>query len=287
MIRIGSSEGFTIGLLPHIIQEFRQTYHVIRFELTVGSPATVARQVERGDIDLGLAFPTVTTSAVDVVYQSVVKMVIAASIDHPLPSRKEVDLRDISAYPIALPARNTTLWLAFESACLSEGLSIETVLAKNVLAVLISFVPDGQALAPIATLSIGSQLRENSIVVLPLRTKINCDRRMQMRIMRDWHLLKACKYFINRVLGMLPQGSVDDVQDGLDLLALDRTDECLFERLCWSSPSVSCVHTFGLSRAAGERTFDCCSQGCAECAKRAEHRERALLLPALMTGQPH
>ena len=196
LIRIASSEGFALDLLPTAILEFHKEHPGIRFELTVGLPEQITRLVINGDVDLGIVFPSVPTIAVNTIFQTDVPIMIIASPAHPLAKKRAIGLTDLKAYPLLLTRSTTSI---FEEACFHEDIFIEPAFTSNTVASLIPYIKEGQGLAPMAPLSITSQLRDRSLIALNLKSSHSLTRSLQIQVMKDRKLPRACTVFLDRL----------------------------------------------------------------------------------------
>lgn len=204
LIRVASSEGFALDLLPNAMAEFHARYPGLRFELTILPPAQVTQMVSEGEADIGVTFPLAPTGLVSVVYETEVEMVALCAPDHPLAHRPHARLAEISAYPLALPTRDTTVRRVFDAACLAEGIVVEPVLTSNILSALTPFVRRTRGLALMSALSVPTLLRLGEIVSVPIQAGANLRRGIQVQTMRDRRLPRAVQAFLREVIAALP-----------------------------------------------------------------------------------
>ncbi|HEY0290968.1 MAG TPA: LysR family transcriptional regulator [Hansschlegelia sp.] len=204
LIRIASSEGFALDLLPNAIAEFHARYPGIRFELTILPPAQVTQMVAAGDADVGVTFTLAPAGLVDVVYDAMVDMVALCAPDHPLAGAGTVRLAQIAAYPIALPTRDTTARRTFDAACLAEGLTVEPTLTANILSALMPFVRRTRGLAFLSPLSVQTPVRLGEIVAIAVVSKAGLMRGIQVQTMRNRRLPHAVQAFLHDLLAALP-----------------------------------------------------------------------------------
>ena len=204
LVRIASSEGFALDIVPNAVASFHAAHPGLRFEVTVLPPAQVTQMVAAGEADLGITFALAPTTQVEVLYAGQVDMLALAAPDHPLARAPALHLSELSSYPVALPTRDTTLRQVFEAACLLEGIVVEPVLTANILSALLPFVRKSRGLALMSALSVRTPLDLNELVSLPIRARASLSRGIQIQAMRDRRLPRAVRGFLRQLLDALP-----------------------------------------------------------------------------------
>lgn len=203
-IRVASSEGFALDLMPNAIAAFHAQYPGIRFELSMVPPAQVTQLVASGDVDIGVTFAVAGSPPVAVVYDGTVEMVVVSAPDHPLAAKPDVVLSDLQHFPVALLTRDTTVRQVFDAACAAEGIAIEPVLTANILAALLPFVQHSRAVAPMSALSVRTPLHLKALALTPIRSQGGLMRGIQVQAMRERKLPHACQAFIRVLMQELP-----------------------------------------------------------------------------------
>jgi len=203
-IRVATSEGFALDLLPNAIAEFHALYPGIRFELQMLPPAQVTQVVAAGDADIGVTFSLSPTSLVRVVYDNLVPMIALCVPGHPLAGRAAIQIADLAAYPIAVPTLDTTARQVFEAACLAEGIVIEPTLTANLLSALLPFVRRTKGLALMSALSVQTPIRLGELVSIPVRSRMSLMRGIQVQVMRERKLPHAVQAFLRQFVAALP-----------------------------------------------------------------------------------
>lgn len=203
-IRIATSEGFALDLLPNAIAEFHAVHPGIRFEVQMLPPAQVTHVVAAGDADIGITFAMAPSSLVVVVYDNAVEMVALSAPGHPLARRPSIQLADLAAYPIAVPTLDTTARRVFDAACLAEGITIEPTLTANVLSALLPFVRRTKGLALMSALTVQTPVRLGELVCIPVRARASLMRGIQVQVMRDRKLPHAVQAFLRPLVAALP-----------------------------------------------------------------------------------
>lgn len=205
LIRISCSEGFALDLVPNAIAAFHARYPGIRFELTMLPPAQVTQVVAAGEVDIGVTFALAPTAPVAVVYETQVEMIALCAPDHPLARAPLVRLAELTAYPLALPTRDTTIRLVFEAACFAEEVSVEPVLTSNILSALLPFVRRTQGIALMSALSVQTPVHLGELIQIPVQARTgSLMRGIQVQTMRDRRLPHAVQAFLRELIAALP-----------------------------------------------------------------------------------
>jgi DNA-binding transcriptional LysR family regulator len=169
-VRIATSEGFAIDFLPRLIADFQKRYPAILFQMYVGPPASVSRQVREGNADIGITFSRTPEPDIKVEHRQQAPVLALMRKDHPLSKFKIVSLSQLREYPIALPDPNTTLRQLFDIACSRQKLLFEPRLTSNYIEALFNFAAyDSNAVSITGEVSARHRIAEGGMIVLPIR----------------------------------------------------------------------------------------------------------------------
>jgi DNA-binding transcriptional LysR family regulator len=200
VVRLASTEGFAIDLLPEAIAAFRERHTGIRFELTVSAPASVVRAVQDGSADIGLTFSIAPTPGVKVEQMAIARTLAVMVPGHPLAARPFVTLGDMAPYPVALPTANTTVRQILDLACAREGVSLNVVLNSTYIAALRRFVELGDAIGVFAEISLRSRLALGNLVAIPIRSAGLDERQVQVQTMIGRTLPHTVRAFLDHLI---------------------------------------------------------------------------------------
>lgn len=175
-VRITASEGFANEFLPPLIVAFRAQNEGIVFELNVEPPAQVSARVRDGDTDIGLKFSRAPDKEIKVEYRQPAPVLALMRHDHPLAQSKSVTLASMSAYPLALPAPDTTVRQMIDVECSRQQLPMEAVLTSNNMTTLHNFVVHGGGISISGEVSVRHLVAAGLLVAIPI-----CDHGMGMR----------------------------------------------------------------------------------------------------------
>lgn len=168
-VRIAASEGFANEFLPPLIVAFRALNEGIVFELNVEPPARVSARVRDGDVDIGLKFSRAPDKEIKVEYRQPAPVLALMRHDHPLARASSVTLADMSAYPLALPAPDTTVRQMIDVECSRQQLLMEAVLSSNNMTTLHNFVVHGGGISISGEVSVRHLVAAGLLVAIPIR----------------------------------------------------------------------------------------------------------------------
>ncbi len=202
-VRVAASEGFTSHLLPRAMAAFRQRYPEVAFVLDRVAPATVAARVRHGDADLGVAYQLGEPEGVRAVYRERVAAQAMMRADHPLAGQRQVTLRQILAYPVAVPDARTTLRQILDAACARLHLPLEPALATNAMTALHAFVAAGGGITVLSDLSLRDARLDADVVCLPLRERLLPTRVFAVQVQEGRTLAPAAAHFLQFLVARL------------------------------------------------------------------------------------
>lgn len=196
LVRVGCTEGFATDFVPGAIGQFRETYPGISFEMHVSTPRTITRMVREGDMDIGLSYGFAPDPSVRIEHAGSAPLMALMAPDHPLAGRPFVTLADIAAFPLGLPAEDTTARQLFDLACGTEGIVMEPVLITNYIAGLWRFAEVAGGITMTGRITAISRISPFQLRALPLRTKAANERRYELQTMLGRVLPEAVQAFV-------------------------------------------------------------------------------------------
>lgn len=203
LVRIACTEGFTRSLLPAALARHRKAAPNARYALRSGTPAQVEHWVAVGEADIGIAFSSGSTSALNVVYSAEVPVCALLEPRHPLAARASLSLADIQAYPVALLERGTTVRQLFDLACSVRGIRIEPVLSSNNSAALHMFAVLAGAVTLGSAIALKGTTNKASLVSRPIDEPVLNQRMLQVTTMRERRLPAVVKGLLETIVEMV------------------------------------------------------------------------------------
>ncbi len=139
-VSIACSQAPAEGLVMAEIGRYRDAYPAVRFHVSVMDHAAALRALEAYETDLLLTLnqhPAPSLRPLVVVDQPLMAVMAA---DHPLAARSVLRLRDLVAYPLALPGRGFTGREILDEAAARMRMELTPVFEANSFDLLIAFV---------------------------------------------------------------------------------------------------------------------------------------------------
>lgn len=203
-VRLASSEGFAIDFLPRLIADFQKQYPAILFQMHVGPPVSVSRQVREGNADIGITYSRTPEPDIKIEHRQPAPVMAVMRPDHPLSKFKTVSLTQLSEYPIALPDPNTTLRQLFDIACSRQKLLFEPRLTSNYVEALFNFVRYNSGSVSIAgEVSVRYRIAEGEMIMRRVRDRGLDGRDLEVQTLIGRTLPKVVQTFLNYLLGRL------------------------------------------------------------------------------------
>lgn len=144
---VATLSGLANDILSVTVAEYRRERPFARFSISVIAAEEISHQVAAGNIDLGFGFDLPDNR----------NLAIAAAVDsecgavmmpeHPLSSRKRLQLGDLRGTSLILPQQGTLLREQFDFSCARIGLPLSSILESNSFDLLKHFVLLGQGIA--------------------------------------------------------------------------------------------------------------------------------------------
>lgn len=203
VVRVGCTEGFTLSFLPAMMVRHQAQYPQATFVLRAGTPGEVAHWVEIGEVDLGVTFSTGGSTEVRIEYSVEVPVCAVLRPTHPLAQQDVLTLAELSAYPIALMERGTTVRQLFDWCCSVQKLTFDVVLNSNSSSALYAFAAATDAIALGSRLSLSGSAREPALTARRIDEPLLDKRVLQVTTMRERRLPAAVETFIAALIASL------------------------------------------------------------------------------------
>lgn len=202
-VKIATSEGFAIDLMPAAIADFRETYAGIHFDLASVAPAEVTRRVSDGDADIGMTFSLAPIKGVRIEHSWPAPILALMRTDHPLSMRRSLRLAEIATHAIAIPRTDTTIRQLLDICLASQAIPIEPVLTSNHMGALRNFSRYGGGISLTSALSVALRHREEGMVLVPIEDVGMHVRRMELQTMAERTLPQAARAFLDHLSRMI------------------------------------------------------------------------------------
>jgi DNA-binding transcriptional LysR family regulator len=206
-VKLASSEGFALELLPEAIATFREKNPGVRFQLTVTTPATATALVRDGSADLAITYSLGPEKDVQVEFSRQQPIYALMASDHPLAGREEVELAELVDYPLALMDEGTTIRTLFDVCVGVEGLTFEPALVSNYSATLQGFVRWDGGVTLVGPLTIRRGLVQQRLAAVPISNPELRRRSVQIQSMTRRRLPEAVSAFLTHLIDLINEAA--------------------------------------------------------------------------------
>jgi DNA-binding transcriptional LysR family regulator len=203
LVRIGCTEGFTRSFLPAAGARIYAGSPTARYARRWVTPAQVEHWVALGEVDLGIAFSSGNTPALNVDYSIEMPVGALLASAHPLAAQALLTLADLQAYPVALLERGTTVRQLFDLCCSTRGVRIDPVLSSNNSSALHAFAALTGAVTLGSAVALKGMPNESAMTWRPIDEPILNQRVLQVTTMRERRLPAAVKGVLGTIVAMI------------------------------------------------------------------------------------
>jgi len=162
-VRVASIEALVPHLLPQAIDRFLTHFPGITFSVEVGGTDRVVNAIREGSADIGLAFSPQPSGEIRVIFRVREPLFAMVAPSHPLSRFKQASVRDLAAWPVAVPARFTGSRMLFDDACREAHVIMTPALETNSVELLHRFALLGHGVAVLARLTCLESLRTRKL----------------------------------------------------------------------------------------------------------------------------
>ncbi|WP_144146864.1 LysR family transcriptional regulator [Paraburkholderia sp. BCC1884] len=217
IVRVGCTEGFTRYFLPSVLAAYYAEHPRTRFILRSGTPAQVENWVTIGEVDLGVAFSTSTSTALNVEYSANAPVCALLRSTHPLAQKEVLSLDDLLAYPVAILERGTTVRQLIDWCCSVREKHLEPLLTSNSSSAMHHFA----ALTDTITLGSAVSLRGMQDDCTWLAKRIDepllNERLVQITAMKERRLPTSVQHFLLALKEAFSEGLPDESANGVQI----------------------------------------------------------------------
>lgn len=198
-VRLVATEGFAYDFLPALLAEFQATNPGIRFSIDMCVQAEVARRVREGLADIGVTVSLASEQGLNVEIRHPSPILAVMAPGHPLANRRQVSLTQVCAYPLALPARASTLRQLLDISCSRQRLALNALITSDHLYPLVQFAAHSQAITFCGEIALRQQLQARSVVAIALSDREMNERHFEVQTMAGRQLPTAARAFITHL----------------------------------------------------------------------------------------
>ncbi len=144
------------GLLPEHVRSFVEAFPRVRVQITDVVAERVREAVLKREVDFGIGTRHGQASELRAKHLFQDRLMIFLPPRHPLSKRPKLSLREVSAYQLILPARNSSVREAVEAIAHRERLTLDTRYETNFMPTALAFVRAGLGITILPESAAGS-----------------------------------------------------------------------------------------------------------------------------------
>lgn len=167
-LRICSIEGIVPGPLFDAVRNFRGRFPDITYNIKSMGTHNVMLAVRDGETDIGIAFQALPVAGAHIARRIPDPLHMICTRDHPLAKNKQVTLREIVQYPLALPDRTFGIRQIMDAACHVHQLRLSIALETNSIEPLRSFARSGLGLTILPSLAAKWDIEGGHVASVPV-----------------------------------------------------------------------------------------------------------------------
>ncbi len=207
LLKIALVESVAAGGPMRAVARFREKYDTVAFNLRLMPAPQVVEAVRQGEYDIGVAFcaapdPDITTLA------TLPEPIVAAmTADHPLAGATEVELKDVAAYPLALPDFDFGVRQIVDRASAAAGFRLAPALASNVFETLRAFAAGGSGVAILPLRAVAHDGDSAPLKAVPIAGATFRDASISVVVLRKRRLPRVVRAFVEMLIAEIAAAS--------------------------------------------------------------------------------
>lgn len=162
-IRIGIMECLAADFLPKAFARFKEAYSEAALELTVGGTKEITASLLLGEIDLAVAFNVPRDEGLKIIEERQVPLGAVMSINHPLATKPELQLDDLTVYPLALADDRLTIGPVVNTLLERLRRPVGRVVRTNSVTALKSIVERADAISLLTSVDVYKEVAEGRL----------------------------------------------------------------------------------------------------------------------------
>lgn len=166
-VRIAALGSLMSNFLPEVVRSFYETYSKIKFEVLEMDPESTIEEVVSGRADIALTFTHALHRPVRVVAERETPIGAVVAADHPLATKKEIQMEDCVKYPLLLHKVQLPEGPTSRAAFAAAGITPEPVLVSNSLAMTKEMLSSNHSIAFFTRLAFRKDILDGDLVHLP------------------------------------------------------------------------------------------------------------------------
>lgn len=197
LVRIASLDSLFVDFLPRQIIAFHKRHPGVDFRIQSGVHARIASLVAEGEADIGITFDLAHPEDTRFIHDIPMPLMAMVAADHPLAKRSAVTISECSQYNLLLQLDTEPIRSLIEVELSVLERTGRVLAASNNLLILRAMVMAGLGVAFYSPLGMMRQIREGSLVAVPLRGTRLGGLRMGLLVPRNRRLIHAAQATID------------------------------------------------------------------------------------------
>ena len=194
-LTIGSSSTPGEYILPWIIGQFQRKYPGIDVSLSISNTQSVVNQIQNRELDLGMAGAPVDLQGFVSFPYVIDEVIVIASPDHALASKRVVTLDDLQGQKFILREMGSATRRAAEDCLADSGVSVNVVMELGSNEAVKRAVAADLGLGMVSKFAVLPDTKAGMIVVVPIDGWL-CERPLTLFYRDDKHLPSAQRAFL-------------------------------------------------------------------------------------------
>lgn len=203
VVRVGCTEGFTRTFMPSLFAAHYLDHPRARFLLRAGTPSQVEHWVATGDVDIGLAFSTAESTAVQIEFATQAPVCALVPRGHVLDRREALTLDELLAHPVVLLERGTTVRQVIDWCCSARGIQFEPLMTSNDSSALHHFAALTGAVTLGSRLALMDAAGPSALRARRIDEPLLDNRRLQVMVMKERRLPSNVARLLQRLIDVL------------------------------------------------------------------------------------
>lgn len=165
-------EGIVQQIVPNFLTAFHREHPNVTFTVNTGSSDQTVEALLADTVDIGITFNLQRNPRIEALREFRHPLYVLAAPTHPLAARRQLSLREVSEYPIAMVDPSFGARRAMDRALRARRISASVLLTSNSLALTYGMVIAGSAVTLSSPFAARRALSAGEIVALPITDKI-------------------------------------------------------------------------------------------------------------------
>jgi len=175
--------------------KFRERYLGVSFNIRVLPAPAVIDAVRAGECDIGIGFCVAADLDLQSLSDLAEPIVLVVPNSHPLAGDKDVDVRNLVHWPLALPDGDSLTRKIVEEVAARSHIRLSPVLSSNSFDILRRFVQQGAGIAILPRRAVTQGAREGVFKIVPLAAAPFRDAAINVIVLRKRRLPRVLKAF--------------------------------------------------------------------------------------------